>query len=82
MNEDELTVVEVTVPLSWHGSVVFFEGINLETDEVVTFAVDYRYAVELCDWLEEHAEGERWDDEPPVVTLESWQIRTREPLAI
>lgn len=81
MNEDELTVVEVTMPLSWHGSIVIFEGVSLETDEVVTFAVDARYAADICEALLEDAEGERWDD-APVVVLESWQIRTREPLAI
>ena len=81
MTGDELTVVEVTVPLSMMGSVWMFEGLSMDYREVVNFAVDARMGAGLCDWLEEFRNGERFDDEPPTVALESWQIRSRAPLS-
>lgn len=61
-----MTRLTVTRPVSDQGSVVVFEGIEVETDLCFTFAVDHRLAQALVDGLEGGDDVE--------VDIERWQV--------
>lgn len=56
----------VTEPVADHGTIVLMQGIEIETDRVVTFACDHRPAQDIVNAL---AAGEDVE-----VEIEDWQV--------
>lgn len=63
---EELTV-QVTSLISDQGTVVVFEGEDVETGEIVTFAADHRPGQDI-------AHGLAFSEEPPTVSVPFWAI--------
>lgn len=69
-------LLELRALVSTHGSVWFFAADDWSASETVTVAVDARLGELLADALSEP------DELPLIISAESWQIRSREPLTL